>query len=131
MNKKKYTHCGMIITLTMGGLVGWSVAVGNAVVPIAAVIGGTALLYLCKRSVTEVMEDELVYRLSEKASTMALRVFAFASALTGAVLIAVSIHGRAEFKPIGLTLAFSACALLLLYLLFYGYYSRRGLDSDQ
>ncbi|MGB7532659.1 MAG: DUF2178 domain-containing protein [Halobacteriota archaeon] len=128
MNRQKYTRRGMIITMAIGAVVGWSVAVGNVVLPIAAMVAGMALLYLCKSRVTEVMEDELAYRISEKASNMAMRIFGLSMALIGFVLIALSVNGCTAFKQIGLTLAFSVCALLILYITFYGYYSKKGLD---
>ncbi len=75
MDSKKYMRYGMITTMAMGAVVGWSVAMGNVVLLIAVMVAGMALLYLYKSRVTEVMEDELVYMLSEKASSMAMRVF--------------------------------------------------------
>ena len=128
MNRQKYTRCRMIITMAIVAVVGWSVAVGNVVLPIAAVVAGMALIYLCKSRVTEVVEDELVYRISEKESSMAMRVFGLSMALIGAVLIALSVNGCPAFKQVGLTLAFSVCVLLILHLFFYGYYSRKGID---
>jgi uncharacterized membrane protein len=128
MNRQKYTRCRMIITMAIVAVVGWSVAVGNVVLPIAAVVAGMALIYLCKSRVAEVVEDELVYRISEKASSMAMRVFGLSMALIGAVLIALSVNGCPAFKQVGLTLAFSVCVLLILHLFFYGYYSRKGID---
>ena len=96
----------------------------------AAVAAGMALKYLCRRRVTEVLEDELVYRIAEKASYMTLRVSALTFAVLAAVLIALSKTGDyAAVEPIGLTLAFSVGTLLKLHLFFYGYYSRKGLEG--
>ncbi|RLI88736.1 MAG: hypothetical protein DRO98_02535 [Archaeoglobales archaeon] len=46
--------------------VGRSVSEGNTVLPILAVVAGILFLYICKRSVDEIMEDERVQRVSEK-----------------------------------------------------------------
>jgi uncharacterized membrane protein len=129
MDSKKYMRYRMITTMAMGAVVGWSVARGNVVLLIAVMVAGMALLYLYKSRVTEVMEDELAYRLSEKASSMAMRVFGVTMALIGFVLIALSVNGCAAFKQIGLTLCFSVCTLLILYLTFYGYYSKKALNE--
>ena len=126
MNRKQFRLCGMVISMVMGVAIGWSVTVGQFLVPIAVVAIGLVLMQLGKSRVTEVMEDELVHRLSEKASYMTLRVSLLPMAVLGAVFIALSINGSPVLKEIGLTLAFLVCALLLLHLGFYAYYSRKG-----
>ncbi|MFQ6050496.1 MAG: DUF2178 domain-containing protein [Candidatus Hydrothermarchaeota archaeon] len=125
MDRKKFRLCAIIISGTMGGLIGWSVAIGNPVLPIVAVFGGMALLYLCKSRVEEVIEDERLWRIGEKASQRTLQIFGLMIALTGAVLIALSKGGSAEFTQAGFALAYSACALMVLYYIFYGYYSKK------
>ncbi len=129
MNRKHYAWCGMAIAIAIGAAVGWSVTTGNYLLPFAAVVVGMAFKYLCRRRVTEVMEDELIYRIAEKASYQTLRVSLVAMAVIGAVLVTLSKNSCAECEQIGLTLAFSVCALLILHIFFYGYYSRKGLDQ--
>ena len=128
MNRKQYAWCGMAIAIGIGAAVGWSVTTGNYLLPLAAVVAGMALKYLCRRRVTEVIEDELICRISEKTSYMTLRFSLVAMAVTAAIFIALSKNGPAALEQIGLTLAFVVCALLIMHILFYGYYSRRGID---
>ena len=128
MNRKQYAWCGMAIAIGIGAAVGWSVTTGNYLLPLAAVVAGMALKYLCRRRVTEVIEDELVYRISEKASYMTLRVSLVAMAVIAAIFIALSKNGTAALEQIGLTMAFIVCALLIVHIVFYGYYSKRGMD---
>ncbi len=128
MNRKHYAWCGMAIAIAIGAAVGWSVTTGNYLLPFAAVVAGMALKYLCRRRVTDVMEDELIYRIAEKASYQTLRVSLVAMAVIGAVLVTLSKSGPAALEQIGLTLAFSVCAMLILHIFFYGYYSTKGLD---
>ena len=129
MNRKQYAWCGMGIALAIGAAVGWSVTTGNYLVPLATVVAGMALKYFCRRRVTEVVEDELIYRISEKASYQTLRVSLVAMAVMGAIFMAVSKNGPAALAQIGLTLAFVVCALLIVHIAFYGYYSKRGMDE--
>ncbi len=128
MNRKQYAWCGIVLTVMVGAAVGWSVTTGNYVLPVVAVIAGLVLKILCKRRVTEVLEDELVYRLAEKASYSALRVGLLVFAVIAAVLVALSRNGPEAFELSGLTLAFAVCALLILQLSFYAYHSAKGLD---
>lgn len=123
MKWKQYRVYGMLVVMAMGAVIGWSVANGNAVVPVAAAVIGMVLIYFLKKRVTEVIKDELVYRISEKASRMTLQICLLTAALAGAVLIALRDH-YPQYAHTGFTLSFSVCAALILYLLLYGYYTQ-------
>lgn len=127
MNRKTYTLCVALITAAIVALVGWSIFVGSVVLPAVAVVAGMALSYICRSRVTEVIEDERIYRISEKASRRTFQIFTSSSAVIGLVLILLR-DTYPQFRQAGFTLAYAACALLILYNIFYGYYSRKSLD---
>jgi len=122
MDRKKFAIYAALVCAIMGAVVGYGVSEGNALLPAIAFIMGTVLIALGKRDVKEVMEDERTQRISEKASRRTYEVFVMGAALIGTTLIALNRHIEA-----GYTLAFSACALLVLYLVLYSYYNRRAL----
>ena len=123
MGGRRFVLYAMVVTAAMGAVMGYSASTGNALLVPLAFIAGIALLHLGRRRVTEVIEDERIYRISEKASRRTLQVFGVSIALMGVTLIVLR-----ESMEVGLTLSYSAIALLILYLIFYGYYSRRSLD---
>jgi uncharacterized membrane protein len=125
MDRKELTWCRIIIVLVMGALIGWSVSVGNIVLLVVAFIMGPLALYLLRSRVEEVMEDERIHLIHEKASARTVQVFAVITASLGAILIALSRSGYADFSQSGFTLVYSACALLILHLIFRGYYRRK------
>jgi uncharacterized membrane protein len=125
MSRRWFRLLVAVITLTVVVLIGWSIATENAVVPIPAVIVGLVLLYLLRRQVREVVEDERNYKISEKASRFAIQVFALVAAISGVTLIAVSTNDSALLREVGLTLAFCSCGILILYLISYAYHSRK------
>ena len=125
MSRRWFRLLVAVITLTVVVLIGWSIAIENAVVPIPAVIVGLVLLYLLRRQVREVVEDERNYKISEKASRFAIQVFALVAAISGVTLIAVSTNDSTLLREVGLTLAFCACGILILYLISYAYHSRK------
>ena len=125
MNRKQYTICSVIIIAGMGALFGWSITVGNTVIPIVATLVAVIALYLCKLRMEEVIADERSYQIAEKASKDALQIFVVIYAVVGVILTALSRGGYPEMSQIGQLLTFSASALLLLYLAFYGYYSKK------
>ena len=126
MSRRWFRLCGAAIIVTIVALIGWSIATGNAIVPIPAVIGGAVLLYLLRRQVSEVIEDERSYRVSEKASRFAIQVFAVVTAISGITLTAARTSDSSPFREVGLTLAFCACGLLILYLISYAYHDRKS-----
>jgi len=123
MDRKQFAIYAALVCAIMGAVVGYGVSEGNASLPAIAFIIGTTLIALGKRGVKEVMEDERTLRISEKASRRIYEIFVVGAALAGTTLITLNKHTEA-----GYTLAFSACALLLLYMVFYGYYSRRSIE---
>ena len=123
MDRKKFAIYAALVCAIMGAVVGYGVSKGNALLPAIAFIIGTVLIALGKRGVKEVMEDERTERIGEKASRRTYQVFVIGAALIGTTLVALNKH-----TEVGYTLAFSACALLLLYIIFYGYYSRKNLE---
>jgi len=125
MSRRWFRLLVAVITLTVVVLIGWSIATENAVVPIPAVIVCLVLLYLLRRQVREVVEDERNYRISEKASRFAIQVFALVATISGVTLIAVSTNDSTLLREVGLTLAFCACGILILYLISYAYHSRK------
>lgn len=126
MSRKTLKLCRIVIGMGVGASVGWSVAVENAVLPLIAVGVGMGLLYLCKRQLKEVIVDERIHKISEKASRITIAVFGPMIAVAGAVLIALRKNVLAEFEQAGFTLAYSACALALLYYILYVYYERKS-----
>lgn len=125
MDRKTYRKCVMGIALAIGFVVGFSVTRGNIVLPLAAVLGGIALLYVCKRKVKGVIEDERIYKISEKASRRTVQVIGMSAAVLGLGLIGLSRSGYVEMEQAGFTLAYFAAALLVVYMVFYWYYGRK------
>ena len=115
----------MLIVVAMGALIGWSVAIGNAIIPIPVVLCGLVLPYLLRKRVREVIEDERMHKINEKASKVTLQIFGIVTALLGVILIALSQGGFTYFRQAGFTLAYSACILLLVHLILYSYYTRK------
>ncbi|RLI75517.1 hypothetical protein DRP05_14640 [Archaeoglobales archaeon] len=111
--------CKLAVVMGIGAVVGFATYSGNALLVIIAVFIGILLLRLCKSKT--VIEDERVYFVSEKASRMALQIFVIGIAITGAGLIA----SKNELKDVGYILSYLTCILLVLYLISYGYYSKK------
>ena len=83
--------------------------------------------YICtlKSRVKQVIEDERVYRISEKASRRTIQVVGTTTALIGLSILGLSKSGYLELVDVGYSLACFATVLLMVYMIFYGYYARK------
>ena len=126
MDIKRFRLLGIVVIVDMMALVGWSIATENHLIVIPVFIGGVILLRLLRRQVRDIVEDERSYRIGEKASRFTIQVFALLTAIAGIILVALSGSHCSYTKEIGLTLAFSACVLLILYMISYSYYNRKS-----
>jgi uncharacterized membrane protein len=124
MDAKNSRICRIVVILATVAFAGWFAATADAAPVVISAAAGAILFYLCKIRVEDVMADERDERVSEKASKVAMEVFAATSAFAGVLLIALRVE-HPEYTNAGFALAFSACALMILYSVLYGYYNRR------
>jgi uncharacterized membrane protein len=125
MSYKTFTVIKFLVVIIMAALIGWAVANGNYLIPIPAVIAALVILLLFRKGVKEVVADERVYSIAEKAAYLAFRIFGIAAAVIGATFVALGYKAVPELYPIGLTLAFAACGLVLIYYIAYTCYKRK------
>lgn len=125
MSKKTFKLFRGAMAAAVAVLIALAIQTGNVIMPLVAVGVAMGLLYLGKKRVKEVTEDERIYRISEKASRKAVSVIAPLMAVAGAVLLALSKSLYPQFEQAGLALAYSVCALMVCYYIFYVYYEKK------
>ena len=125
MESKKYKLYGLLITIVIGFVIGLSAFRGEPIIAIVAVVLGMILLYALKSRVKQVIEDERVYRISEKASRRTIQVVGTTTALLGLSILGLSKSGHLDLVEVGYTLACFATILLMIYMIFYGYYAKK------
>jgi uncharacterized membrane protein len=125
MNFKQFTAIRILVIIIMAGFISWAVVSANIWIPIPVVIAAVVVMMLLRRRVREVVVDERVYSIAEKASLVAFRIFGIAAAVIGITLVALGWQSASDLYKIGLTLAYSACGLLIIYYIAYLYYNRK------
>ncbi len=125
MSLKAFTRIRIFVLIIMVGLISWAIVSGNAWIPIPVILAALVIMLLLRRRVQEVVVDERVYSIAEKASLVAFRVFGIAAAVIGVTLVALGWQSSSDLYKIGLTLAYSACGLLVIYYIAYIYYNRK------
>jgi len=125
MSTRMYKVCRAVLVVALAIVVGWSVTAGNPVVPVTAVAVAVGLMYLCRRATEEVIDDERIHHIYEKASAATMRLLLPAMGLAAVVLLSLKENLSVELAFLGEALGYSVCVVLLVYLTFYSYFSRK------
>jgi len=121
---KNYQMLRIIVAIFVGIVVGLSVSIGALLPAILAIVIGAMISYIYKKSTDEILEDERIAKVSEKASRIAIVVFSISIAIIGMVLIIMR-NEYPNYTQAGFTLSYAAVALLAIYYIFYGYYNKK------
>lgn len=121
---KNYQILRIIVAILVATVVGLSVTIGTMLPAILAIIIGAMISYIYKKKTNEILEDERITKVSEKASRISIVLFSISIACIGMFLIIL----RTEYSDLtqaGFTLSYAAVALLTLYYIFYWYYDKK------
>jgi uncharacterized membrane protein len=126
MSAKTNRLCSMVIVFALAAFIAWSIIMEMPVfVPIAGFVVALLLMRLCRRFTREIMVDERIHKINEKASAISYRISTVLMAITGLVFITMRNTLPSEFEIVGSTLAYSVCAIMLIHLAFYRYYKNK------
>ena len=121
---KNYQILRIIVAIFVGTVVALSVTIGTFLPAILAIVIGAMISYIYKKSTDEILEDERITKVSEKASRIAIVVFSVSIAFIGMFLIILR-NEYPDYTQAGFTLSYAAVALLAIYYIFYGYYNKK------
>lgn len=121
---KNYQILRIAVAIFVAIVVGLSVTIGTILPAILAIVIGAMVSYIYKKSTDEILEDERITKVSEKASRISVVVFSISIALIGMFLIILR-NEYPDFTQVGFTLSYASVALLTLYYIFYGYYNKK------
>ena len=129
MSKKQYLVLRILLLIVVVFMANIAISEGGWYWGLFLLIFAAAFLlsmrYLSPKKVKEVMIDERTYRIQEKASVMAIRIFTLAALYAGAILIFITSKTGNGISQPGLTLLYSVCGLLLLRFILHFYYNRK------
>jgi len=112
--------------IALAAFIAWSVIMEMPVfLPVAGVVVALLLIRLFRRFTKQIMVDERLHRINEKAAAISYRIFSIVMAVTGVALITLRHSLPDTFSIVGETLAYSVCVFMLIHLVFYYYYGRK------
>ncbi|OGM93967.1 hypothetical protein A2524_01580 [Candidatus Wolfebacteria bacterium RIFOXYD12_FULL_48_21] len=114
MTAKRFQQIKLVFVVLIAMIVGQSIVRNEYLVPlIALVISALVLMYL-RRKVTEVVTDERDHAIGGKAAFLSIQIYSWIAVVIMLVLFGLRASNPA-YEPIATTLAYSTCALMLIY----------------
>ena len=124
MPKKTFSIYKIIAIIIVTIIVGISINFGNWYLPVIAIIASWLFLYSSRKRVKEVIADERDYIIAGKASALAMNTYLMLSSIIGIILYSVGRESAVLFN-IALTLLYSACFLMVLYVVLFKMYEKK------
>ena len=124
MKQKQFRMISLLITMIMGAVVGFSVSIRNPALAAGVLLAGMVAMYNIKSRLEDVVEDERIHQVSQKASRVTLQIVALGLVVGGTVLIAMR-DTYPEYTDLGFFMAYTSCGVLVLYSLLYRFYNRK------
>jgi uncharacterized membrane protein len=126
MDKKKYQLYRLSLTIIIAVIVAWSIAAeASVIIPLAAIGAGMLILYLLKRRLKDVIEDERSRLINEKTAKTTLSIFLPVFGTAAVILTVIGDNALIKDLEIGTLSSYTACALMILYYIVHIYYERK------
>jgi uncharacterized membrane protein len=130
MTKERFKKILAVVVVFEGAIIGGATAQKMPALALITFMLALWLIYFLKTKVKDITEDEMILMYSGKAALKVYQVFGIVVTALGIIFISLG-QGRAVTYAVGITLSFCSMFLLLLYMLFYAYYTRelRGIGN--
>jgi len=129
MERKKFNKIKLTTTIIIVLIIAIAAIKGDMTITLfaalVAVVIGMLILLFAKKRIKQVIEDERIYRISEKASRRTIQIIGTTTALLGIIILILSQIGYLKSSELGFSLVYIAIAILWVYMIFYSYYSKK------
>ena len=125
MSYRHFMVYRLVAIIAIAVLGAWAGSTGNLILLVPAAVILFVILFVLRKRVAEVVVDERVNAVAYRASRAAFLIFIFTAVIAGAALIYTAENSDDIRFMIGLTLDYSACALLVFYWLAFAYFNRK------
>jgi uncharacterized membrane protein len=125
MKTQKLTLYQILFSIILIAVFIYAVLVGDSILLVFSIMAAFALTLILARKQEKIIVDERIQLINEKASTITLNIFILSSSALGFILLGLDNIGYAELSQLGFNLLYSACALMILNLIFGSYYRRK------
>jgi len=132
MSYKNFKVARMLMAMFIAMTVSIAVSIENVLLAVSAVGIGMISMVLIKRSVKEVLVDEMVKTIAGKSALMAYSITVPVLAFLSLILMFSNLSTRgSEMYNLGITLSYVALFNMAAYSLSYYYYQKKyGRDNE-
>ncbi|MFA5310087.1 MAG: DUF2178 domain-containing protein [Candidatus Paceibacterota bacterium] len=132
MSYKNFKVARMLMAMFIAMTVSIAVSIENVLLAVSAVGIGMISMVLIKRSVKEVLVDEMVKTIAGKSALMAYTITVPVLAFLSLILMFSNLSSRgSEMYNLGITLSYVALFNMAAYSLAYYYYQKKyGRDNE-
>jgi len=125
MTQKSFKFVRIITAFFLAMIMAQAVILNNYILAVVAIVSAVVIIFISKKKVKGVLNDERDYAIAGRAARMSLSIFSIMG--TVATLIFIFLRNiNTAYEIIGSVLAYSVCALLLLYSIFFTYYEKQN-----
>lgn len=122
MQKNHAPLAGIGVVIAMIAGIMYGVRAGNAAISVFAFLAGTGILFLVKRSVDAVIEDEWTMLVEQKAANLTMNATCFLFTVIGLFLITISSPAQ-NYDQAAFTIAAFLVTLAIIYVATTVWYS--------
>jgi len=125
MTLKQFKILKLSVVFILAMIVGQAIVYHNYIISVVAMALAIMVIFYFRGRVKEVIADERDYEVGGRAAILTIQVFSW---LTVILLFSLLVYYEANPVPEIMTavmvLAYSACALMVIYTLFFRYYNK-------
>ncbi|HNW71453.1 MAG TPA: DUF2178 domain-containing protein [Candidatus Paceibacterota bacterium] len=130
MTNKQYKKIKLIIIVIIAIIFGQSIVLENYIIPIVTLIITSLVLLLLRRRVKDVISDERDMALGGKSALIAIQIYSWIAVIVMFVLYSFK-DTNPFYEPIGMTLAYSTCLLMLIYSIVFRFYNKETFSKNK
>jgi uncharacterized membrane protein len=123
MNERTYRILLAVVVTVTGALTAVGFNMDIPYLPVITIITGALFLLYIRRKTDEVIYDERITVINQKASAAAIAVYTLGVTAIGWLLMTMGSTIDPVYKGLGYTLVYMGCGLLILRTIFHYYYS--------
>jgi uncharacterized membrane protein len=125
MTLKSFKAAQIAIAIIIAVVIGQSIVFKNYYLPFAVIAVGMLVMLVLRRRVKDVIADERDYQIGGRSALLTLQIYSWIAVVV--MLVFYSFRDTdIIYGTVAATLAFSTCALMLLYSVIFKIYIKRG-----
>ena len=125
MNARTNKILTVVVVIATGALIAFGINLDIPYLPVITLISGALFIQWMRKRTYEVIYDERIALISQKASSATIAVYTIGVTAVGWMMMTWGRAADPSYEGIGLIMTYLGCSLLLIRMMFHYYYSWR------